>query len=257
MQLCYFSGSQHSLSPAQLAHIWHKGKINCFWGSIKKIYAVLSWMLQLVTPYKRKKRQCPLFMPKNDARIFLWTCDISYAFCNSGWVGGWGGVKADCELLKKSSKVDRGTPRGKHYWNFFAKEKNQIQYARYKYGWCVFWCIQMCSHQGRQSFYPIHSQKEPHKSSMSCHQLFCLIGIQFSSAKKAPCRLQCTTNNRSLTKELKHWNNILNAHFEATFEWSFFEAIESLTPPPTLLSQHWPTVKLVVILSTARRCYCI
>ena len=41
----------------------------------------------------------------------------------------------------------------------------------------------MSSHQCEQTFCPGRSKKEPHKSSMSCHQLFLLIEIQFPFAK--------------------------------------------------------------------------
>lgn len=105
------------------------------------------------------------------------------------------------------------------YWVFILPKK-LIQYARFKsvigtgMDWMVcFWCTQMCRHQCGQTFPPIHSKKEPHKSSMSCHQLFPLIGIQFSSVKKH----RCNAHNRSLTKEVKHCINTLRAHFEANF----------------------------------------
>ena len=73
-----------------------------------------------------------------------------------------------------------------------------------------FWCIQMCSHQCRQTFYPIHSKKEPHKSSMSCHQLFPLIGIQFSSGKKR------STSATRITGPWPKKSNIASIHCTST-----------------------------------------
>lgn len=50
-------------------------------------------------------------------------------------------------------------------------------------GLFFFSAIQMSSHQCEQTFCPGRSKKDPHKSSLSCHQLFLLIGIQFPFAK--------------------------------------------------------------------------
>ena len=50
-------------------------------------------------------------------------------------------------------------------------------------GFVFFSAIQMSSHQCEQTFCPGRSKKDPHKSSLSCHQLFLLIGIQFPFAK--------------------------------------------------------------------------
>ena len=82
--------------------------------------------------------------------------------------------------------------------------------------WLVLWMACFLVHtnvqpSGRQTFYPIHSKKEPHKSSMSCHQLFPLIGIQFSSGKKS---LQC--NAPRITGPWPKKSNIASIHCAPT-----------------------------------------
>lgn len=74
-------------------------------------------------------------------------------------------------------------------------------------GFVFFSAIQMSSHQCEQTFCPGRSKKDPHKSSLSCHQLFLLIGIQFPFAKNL--------HTVSFVEELKHGINTYRQPLEA------------------------------------------